>query len=152
MQVPAKSMLGHKALLKALNNIPRASDKDVYISIRIYQSTPSVIYMKSSTSAYKKISNGSMVFRSDPHLHGQHANTGEYNFSEEWYIRSEICMCAHCIKSLLLIIKTQLLGYSEMYITSVSNTNYKSMTPVSRDGTVQMNSDKGASWTAEKLR
>ena len=53
-------MLGHTALLKALNNIPLASDNDEYISIRIYQSTSSVIYMKSSVSAYRKISTGSM--------------------------------------------------------------------------------------------
>jgi len=91
--------------------------------------------MMPSTSPYRKISTGSMVFRSDPHLHGQHASTGEYNFFE-WYIRSEISKCARCFKSLLIIIKIHLLGYSEMYTTSVSNTNYKSMTPVSQDGTI----------------
>jgi hypothetical protein len=129
-------MLSHTALLKALNNIPWTSDNDEYISIKIYQSTPSVIYMKSSTSAYRKISTGSMVFRLDPHLHGQHANTGAYNLFEKWYIRSEICTCAHCIKSLLIIMKVQHLGYSEMYIISVSNTNYNSMTPISQDGII----------------
>jgi len=30
--------------------------------------------------------------------------------------------------------KVQLLGYTEMYIISVSNMNYNSMTPVSRYG------------------
>lgn len=60
MQVSARSMLGHKALLKALNNIPWASDNDEYISIRIYQSTPPFIYTKLSISAYRKISTGSM--------------------------------------------------------------------------------------------
>jgi len=134
MQVPARSVLGHTALLKALNNIPWASDNDEYSSIRIYHSTPSVIYMKSSTSAYRKPSTGSMVFRSDPNLHGKHAHTEAYNFSKEWYVRSEICTCACCIISLLIIMKVQLLGYSEMYIISVSNTNYNSTTPVSRDG------------------
>lgn len=87
MQVPARRMLGHTALLQALNNIPWPNDNDVYIHvyIRIYQSTPSVIYMR-STSAYRKISTGSMVSRSDPHLHGQHANAGASNYIEEWHI------------------------------------------------------------------
>jgi hypothetical protein len=40
MQVPARSMLGHPALLKALNNIPQASDNDVYISIGFINQHP----------------------------------------------------------------------------------------------------------------
>jgi hypothetical protein len=52
------------------------------------------------------------------------------NYFEERYIWSEIC----CIKSLPIIMTAQPLGYSEMNIISVSNTNYNLLTPVSQDG------------------
>jgi hypothetical protein len=75
VQVPARSTLGHTALLKALNNIPQASDNDVYISIGFINQHP-----QSFILSHQHQPTGKFQLGSDPHLHGQHANTGEYNF------------------------------------------------------------------------
>jgi len=78
--------------------------------------------MKSSTSGTGKLQLGAW-FSDQTHTCGDNMPIQGHTTFEEWYVRSEICKCACCVISLPIIMKVQLLGYSEMYIISVSNIN-----------------------------